>query len=133
SARSPRPPYELPQLAAMPPCRAQPFEPRAVEHVEPGAERALRLGVVGEPPRGTQAAAIRVDVLHPYALVEAVPRARAPEAGALDTAPRRLACRERIAEVIHPHHAGLDATCDAIRLRDVARPYARGEAELGVV
>src|SRR5438128_7273509 len=133
SGRSSRSPGDVEQLAPAAPRRPPALEASAVENVERGADRALRLRVVREPPGGTQQTAIGADVLHAHALVETVLRARPPEARALDAAPGRLAGRERVAEVVHPDHAGFDATRDAARLREVARPYARSEPELAVV
>src|SRR4051812_33221487 len=114
----------------MPPCGAPALPPFAVEHVEHPTQRTLGLRVVREPPGRFDAAPVGIEVLDLHALVEAVLGAGAPEAGPLDASPRRLPCGERVAEVVDPHHAGLDAPCDPVGLRKIARPHARGEPEL---
>src|SRR5581483_7686594 len=115
------------------PRRPPALEPLAVEHVEGRAERALGLLVVREPPGRPQAAAIRVDVLDADALVEPVLRARTAEARVLHASPRRLPGRERVAEVVDPDHARVDAAHDAARLVEIARPDARRQPEPRVV
>src|SRR3954447_18732007 len=119
------------ETAAVTPRGAPALQPFAVQHVEQAAERGLGLDVVREPPRRPDATAIRVEVLDLHALVEAVLRARPPEARSLYAAPRRLARRERVAEVVDPDHARIDPACDAVGLREITRPHTGGEPELG--
>src|SRR5581483_2728023 len=132
-ARSPHPPRKLPQLATGAPRRTQTLEPAPVEDVERGKERALGTCVVREPPRRPEPAALAVDVLDAHALVQPVLRARPPEARRLDAAPRRLTGRERVAEVVDPHHARVEPPRDAVGLREIARPDARTEPVRAVV
>src|SRR5690242_6311553 len=78
--------------------------------------RAHRAPLVARAPSPrrtgtTTPPAAGVDVLHAHPLVQAVLRARPPEARRLDSAPRGLTGRERVAEVVHPHHAGVDLPC----------------------
>src|SRR5207253_1722856 len=131
TARSPAdPPAQPKQLAPSSPCGAHAV---AVQNLERRAQPGKLLLVVGEPPRRTEPPPVDVDVLHRDAFVEAVLRLRAPEAGRLDAAPARLAGAERVAVVVDPDHAGLDAVSYAPRARQVARPDARAETERGIV
>src|SRR6478672_408102 len=115
----------------MPPCRTPALHPIAVDDVEHPAQSTLGLDVVWKPPYGLEAAAVGIEVLDLHALVQAVLRARAPEAGSLHPTPRSLAHCEGVAEVVHPVHAGIDSPRDPVGLCKIARPHARGEPELG--
>src|SRR4051795_543083 len=103
------------EVAAMPPGGAHALEALAVQDIQCVAQRRGGALVVGEPPARLRAAAVGVHVLHLYALVQTVLATRAAEARGLRTAPRSLTGRERVAEVVHPHHPGVEPAGDAIR------------------
>src|SRR5436305_2505008 len=117
----------------MPPGGAYALEAFAVQHVERVAQCGGRALVIRIPPARFRPAAVRVHVLHLDALVQPVLATRAPEAGCLRAAPRRLSGRERVAEVVDPHHSRVETARDPVGTCDVARPNARAEAEARVV
>src|SRR3954469_6833838 len=112
------------EVAAVPPGGAQALEALAVQDIERVAQRRGGALVVGEPPAGLRATAVRIHVFHLYALVQTVLATRAPEARCLRAAPRSLAGRERVAEVVHPHHPDVEPAGDAICPLRIARPDA---------
>src|SRR5947207_10829365 len=105
----------------------------AIEDTEHAPEAVRRGLAVREPPRHRDAAAVGVDELHPRAVIEAVLRVGAPDAGLLDAAPRGLPSTVGVRGVVRPDRAGLEPSRDPPGTLRVARPDARPEAERRIV
>src|SRR5436190_19191409 len=105
----------------------------AVEDSEHAPEPVRRRLSVGEPPRHRDPPAVRIDELHPRAVVQTVLRMGPADAGLLDSTPRRLARPVGVRGVVRPDGPGLEPRRNSPGALRIARPDARAQAERRVV